>query len=239
MTLTFWEPVNHEVAYACHRYFWQLIRKRYPQVKYFKSVEVNQKHTQPHSHWLLQHAKNLHHKFIRICWIKAQKWAGITLRAWNVNITDIEKNMAAYLTKYLTKAGTEGKHEIPSKKLWRGRYVSYSPGFFPCDLEKMLKVAQFHRQMEANEAIDRVYVLIDQDDRWLESFVALTQKDWSDQVEEINYEWDYAKDNLYGVEVTLDLFDIADYNNVMLPIPERELAAIELEKLEVYLTSLL
>lgn len=236
MTLTFWEPVNHEVAYKTHRYFWQLIRKRYPKVLYFKSMEVNQKHTQPHSHWLLQNAKNLHYKYIRICWIKAQKWAGIGLRAWNVNIVDIEKNMAAYLTKYLTKAGTESKHEIPSKKLWRGRYVSYSPGFFPAPLEDMLKVAQYHRQIEANEAIDRVFILIDQNDKWVESFTFQAQKEWSDQVEEINYEWDWQKDKLYGVQITLDLFDIADYNKIKLPVSEQHLALQELEKLDVLLT---
>jgi hypothetical protein len=221
LTLTFAEPVDHEVAYSAHRYFWQLIRVRYPKIKYFKSMEVNQKHTQPHSHWLLQFAKNLHYKFVRICWIKAQGWAGIGLKAWNVNITDIEKNMAAYLTKYLTKAGKESKHEIPSKKLWRGRYVSYSPGFFARPLEDMLKIAQLHRQIETADQIDRVFILINKEDRYLESFTHQAQEEWNNQVEEVNYEWDYKKDNLYGVKVTLDISDIAEYNLIKMPESDR------------------
>jgi hypothetical protein len=214
LTLTFAEPCGHEVARAACRYFFQFLHEDYPKVKYFKSVEFNQKHTQPHLHFILQFAEFIPYKQIRIWWLKAQKWAGIGLKAWNIRIEEIKKNMAAYLSKYLTKAGKEAKDEIPRRDLWRGRYVSYSPGFFPRPLPDMLKMAQFHRQMETHDAIDRVFIYIDKTDKWLEPFTLQAQTEWAAQVEEINYEWDYKKDNLYGVKVTLDLFDISEYNSL-------------------------
>jgi len=216
MTLTFWEYANHKKVWSISRYFWQLLRAALPDndIKYFRCVEFNQKHTLPHLHFILQGIDFIHYELIRSCWKKAQFWGGCQKLAWNINIQEIEKNMAAYLSKYLTKAGNE-KDEIPRPENWKGRYVSYSPGFFPRPVPEMILLAQWSAQQEKADQIERMYIWIDPDRRYIEGATEQSQNDWNAQVEELNYEWDYKKDKLHGVKLTLDIFDVCEYDTFL------------------------
>jgi hypothetical protein len=212
MTLTFWEYADNKKVWNILRYFWQLLRDEVKsEVLYFKCVEFNQKHTLPHLHFILQGQTFIAHELIRACWKKAQSWGKCSKLAWNVNIQEIEKSMAGYLSKYLTKAGNE-KDEIPRPENWKGRYVSYSPGFFPRPIPDMLLLAQWSDQQENADRIERMYVWIDRENRYQEQAVTVSQKDWQEQVETLNLEWNWRDDKLHGQKETIDLFDISLYN---------------------------
>jgi len=165
LTLTFAMDPGCKVVKDCLRYFWQLMRRCYPGVKYFGIVEYNQKHTIPHLHFLLagEGEDKVDYEFTKAAWQKAQLWAGIPADkiAFNVRLEKIRGSIQTYYTKYITKL-TGGKDEIPRRENWQGRFVRYSrastkgPGFFPAPIPVMATYAQFKRKLEADQELERV-----------------------------------------------------------------------------------
>jgi hypothetical protein len=125
---TSYDPGYKKVWIALKR-FWQHLRKEYPGLQYWGVTEYNQKHTQPHFHFILSDDCYIPQATIQYYWEKAQSQANFEHIAWNVRIEEIKGDIQKYFTKYVTKL-TNGKDEIPRPENWAGRYVRYSRKFF-------------------------------------------------------------------------------------------------------------
>lgn len=106
-----------------------LATRPYRYVQYWGSTEYNQKHTQPHFHFILHNDQYIPMTLIKSLWIKAQKQAGFDKIAWDTRIEEIKTDVSKYFTKYIAKM-TGGKDEIPRRENWRGRFIRYSRKFF-------------------------------------------------------------------------------------------------------------
>lgn len=129
ISLTTSYDAGYKKVWLALKRFWAHIRKEYPKVQYWGVTEYNQKHTQPHFHFILSEDTYIPHATIQYYWEKAQSQALFEHIAWNVRIEEIKGDIQKYFTKYVTKL-TNGKDEIPRPENWQGRYVRYSRRFF-------------------------------------------------------------------------------------------------------------
>lgn len=156
ITLTTACDPGYQAVWKALKWFWQLIRKRYSTLQYWGVVEYNQKHTQPHFHFILSDDTFIPQLFIQECWQTAQRWAGFERIAFNVRIEKIRSNIQAYFTKYLTKL-TDGKDEIPRPENWHGRYVRYSRKFFSFPTSVILSSLSLNKSIESGEIYRSYY----------------------------------------------------------------------------------
>jgi hypothetical protein len=226
LTLTFATQVDYKQAWSALRYFWQMLRKSYPKTEYWGVVEYNQQHTQPHLHFVLGGVTFIPYQFIRAAWSKAQTWAKITDIAFISRIEEIRGNIQQYFTKYITKL-IGGKDEIPRREQWQGRYVRYSRKFFPTNVPTMAVYASWKRQFDLDLFQWKAKSYTIHNDRasaaGLTHFINLAKIADQELLETLNRPWLDQDDKLLGVKVTLDIFDIADYNNHKMPLHERHL----------------
>lgn len=176
LTLTFAERVEHKQMWNCLRYFWQLLRRGYPEVEYWGCVEYNQAHTVPHLHFVLARVKFVELDYIDYCWRKAQTWAGIQRIAFIFRIEEIRKNVQAYFTKYITKL-LGGKDEIPRRENWQGRYIRYSDNFFPTRIPVMAQFRHLKRQLEAGEFEPTAYSYVRKPLQGFSGFLEATDRE--------------------------------------------------------------
>jgi hypothetical protein len=158
---TAYDPGYHKVWLA-FKFFWRFVRAEYPIIQYWGVTEYNQKHTQPHFHFILSDSKFMDYDFLQECWKKAQTWAGFDKDkiAWNIRIEEIKKGneLEKYFTKYLTKL-TGGKDEIPRPENWQGRYVRYSRKFFGSGIstKDILQAINLKNNINNKFVLSRVY----------------------------------------------------------------------------------
>jgi len=175
------------------KYFWRLIRAEYPKVEYFGVVEFNQAHTQPHLHFCVVGYDFIRYQYIRTCWQQAQRWAGFNSIAWNTRIEEIKKGIAAYFTKYITKA-TGSKDEIPTKEEWNGRYVRYSRKFFMIPAQTLFLAWKFNRQT-ASGNFPTIYTTFEPNKQLsLLPFIFWSFERQKKLKEFLNRPWDYQSD---------------------------------------------
>lgn len=154
---TAYDPGYQKVWYAL-KIFWRIVRENYPNLQYWGVTEYNQKHTQPHFHFILSDDTYIPQVQLTAIWEKAQEKAGFEKIAYKVWIEKIRSNIQAYFTKYLTKL-TGGKDEIPKPENWRGRYVRYSRKFFDFPVPIIYSALLLNRAIEADN-LSRSYFLI-------------------------------------------------------------------------------
>lgn len=203
LTLTTAEKVSYKTAYACFRYFWQFMRRGFPNLKYWGTVEVNQSHTLPHFHFVLDGYEFIEFEYIRYCWQEAQRWAKIENVAWVLRVERIKKNIAAYFTKYITKL-KGGKDEIPTHNDWQGRYLRYSQsnskkgvkGFFPAPVAAMAEYAKFSKAIEAEEQLDRIYYHVRKPIAALSGFMDKASKEAEKTDWLVNRKWEPTREKL-------------------------------------------
>lgn len=104
------------------------IVRPFRKIEYFGVVEYNQKHTQPHFHFVLR-SVYIPQVIIKKCWMRAQSSAGFKKVAFDVRIEEVKTTVKQYFFKYITKL-VEGKDELPKPENWSGRGVRYSKEFF-------------------------------------------------------------------------------------------------------------
>lgn len=154
LTLTFAENIPFETMQGILRQFWKFLRRGYPGLEYWGAVEFNQKHTQPHIHFILANVPYIELDYLDYCFKVAQVRYKVEKLAFNLRIEKIRKNVEAYFTKYITKL-TGGKDEIPRRENWGGRFIRYSQKFFPVPVPAMLASFPFNRALEKAENFDR------------------------------------------------------------------------------------
>lgn len=210
LTLTFAENVPYVQMQNCLRFFWKFLRRGYPGVEYWGSVEFNQEHTQPHIHFVLANTGYIELDYLDYCFKTAQKWAGIQKIAFNLRIELIRKGIEAYFTKYITKL-TGGKDEIPRRENWGGRFIRYSRKFFPVPVSAILAASPFNRALKRAESFDvfvfrvrqpkqgSLYWILDQIDE-LKKCEAIRAQGWN-PIKDINAGTPLEPDNLLtGIE---------------------------------------
>lgn len=203
LTLTTAQRVDFKTMWHCFRYFWQQIRLVYPKVKYFGTVEFNQKHTQPHFHFILDGYNFIDHEYIRACWEQAQVWCELENIAWVLRIERIRKNIVAYFTKYITKM-RGGKDEIPTREDWQGRHIRYSQansakgvkGFFPTTVACMAEFSKFSQAIEAGEQLDRVFFWVRRPVQGLSAFQEKAHQEAEKLDTLVNAKWEYWRDTI-------------------------------------------
>jgi hypothetical protein len=203
LTLTTAQKTDHKQMWNCLRYFWQLMRKSYPDVQYWGVVEVNQKHSLIHFHFLLAGYNFIPYAFIRKCWMKAQEWAGFDKLAFEERIERIQKNVEAYFTKYLTKAAGGLKDEIPTKADWSARHIRYSRAFFGVPIAAMAAAAKFKAALASDEEIDRLSYLARKPLAALSGFIEKCDREQITLVEIVNRPWLPASDR-YKAKPAID-----------------------------------
>jgi hypothetical protein len=210
LTLTFAEQVHYKVCHAALRYFWQLIRKSYPDVEYWGVVEYNQSHTQPHLHFILGGVNFVPYEFIRENWIKAQNWAKIGRPAFITRIEEIRGNIQQYFTKYVTKL-IGGKDEIPRREQWQGRYIRYSRHFFPCSIPAMAVYASWKRQWQAEAYNWKFRSYSTYNDRaciaGISGFIDRSIQEDVDLEYWLNREWNPDIDRIRSTRLVVDIFN--------------------------------
>jgi hypothetical protein len=140
--------------------FWEYMRRAYPGVQYWGVTEYNQKHTQPHFHFILRNDEYIDIDFLTWAWQQAQVSAKFLADkiAWNVRIEAVKGDIEKYFTKYLTKL-TGGKDEIPRPENWQGRYIRYSRQFFGVGIstKDILQAINLKRHLNSEFVLSRVY----------------------------------------------------------------------------------
>lgn len=183
----------------------------YKDLKYWGVVEYNQLHTQPHFHFVLSGDAYIPKMLIRSCWKKAQRAADFDKIAFDTRIEQINKNMQAYFTKYLSKA-TGGKDEIPRPENWNGRFVRYTlprndrPGFFACPVPAIMAGYNLKKMLQRDDC-GRIAVLINSDTT-LEEFIASSQIEFKELRALVRKDWSYTNDQARATTVSATLFDV-------------------------------
>ncbi len=204
LTLTFAQLVDFKVMQRVLREFWRLVRVEYPSIGYWGVVEFNQKHSQPHLHFVLSGVDFVPYQFLRRIWQIAQRRAGIEKIAFVLRVEEIRKGVAAYFTKYVTKL-VGGKDEIPRRQLWAGRYVRYSRNFFPVPISAMLAAHRFETLLKAGEQLKRFVTYINKPRQFLGKWQSDSEKDEIIIADAIARDWSPIADVKRGVLVTASL----------------------------------
>jgi len=221
LTLTTAQKTDYTQMWLCLKMFWELLRKQYPNTEYWGVVEVNQKHSLIHLHFLLAGYKFIPYDYIRSCWMKAQKQAKFDNIAFEERIEKIKKNAEAYFTKYLTKAAGGIKDEIPTKADWGGRHIRYSRKFFRVPVAAMAAAAKFKQCLANSDEIDRLVFLARRPLASLSGFIERADQSHTDLIEVVNQTW-YPPGKLkQSVIVTLDLFETSLYNQTRMPLKDQ------------------
>lgn len=211
LTLTLACDPGYERVQAVLRYFWQMLRKDYPDITYFGVVEYNQAHTQPHLHFLVADVDFIPWKKIKAVWIKAQQWGKLPRIAHIERIETIKGNIQQYFTKYITKLN-DVKDEIPRRENWQGRYVRYSlkskkrRGFFPSDVASILAAARFNHALTVSDGLDRLYFHVRKPYQAYELFMSAVSRETARLDKLVNRVWDYRDDFQRS-----DLFEPGDF----------------------------
>lgn len=201
LTLTLRENVDYLTVQRLLEYFWRFLRKSYPKLEYWGVVECDQKHQRPHFHFILGNVVFIPYQVLRQHWLLSQKWAGINNTAWVLRVEEVQKNIQAYFTKYVTKL-LGGKDEIPRRDQWQGRYIRYSKHFFPASISTMAAYASWRRQWELNsfEWPAHPYSQYHQNitHAGLTHFINTCKIADQSLVELVNREWNWLDDRLLG-----------------------------------------
>lgn len=207
ITLTTACDPGYQKIWRALKEFWRLLRKSYRNLQYWGVVEYNQKHTQPHFHFILSDDTYIPQMLISKLWKKAQVVSGFPKVAFNVRIEKIKSNIQAYFTKYLTKL-TGGKDEIPRPENWKGRFVRYSRKFFDMPAPLIFEALMLNRAIE-NDTLYRSYFLLNpklnldwaamQDFREKCTALEVSRETW------VNRDWDIVKDRDRGKFVIDDI----------------------------------
>jgi hypothetical protein len=120
------------------------IVRPFRKVEFFGVVEYNQKHTQPHFHFVLR-SGYLPQKIIKKCWERAQVAAHFEKVAFDVRVEQIKSGVKQYFFKYITKM-IKGKDELPRPENWQGRGVRYSRQFFAAPAAQVTAAIQLAEQ---------------------------------------------------------------------------------------------
>jgi len=204
LTLTTAQKTDYTQMWLCLKMFWELLRKQYPNLEYWGVVEVNQKHSLIHLHFLLAGYKFIPYDLIRTCWMKAQKQARFNNIAFEERIERIKKNAEAYFTKYLTKAAGGLKDEIPTKADWGGRHIRYSKGFFGVPVAAMAAAAKFKSTLANSDEIDRLVYLARRPLASLSGFLDRADANIQELIRVVNEPWQPASDR-YKAKSSLDI----------------------------------
>lgn len=164
---------------------------------YFGVVEANQRKSQIHIHFLLVDFDFIPQHIYKICWIKAQKSAGINQAGWNVRIEAIKKGHNRYFTKYVTKT-VGAKDEIPPQK-WGLRGIRYSRNFFIVNSAIISMILKFNRQCQTGNFTKGV-ALLDFKAGFANQAVAVA-KDYRFHVKQLKKGWNYGRDCRSGTRV--------------------------------------
>jgi hypothetical protein len=149
-----WLPLKTKKLVAGGETF-RIVRP-FRKIEYFGIVEYNQKHTQPHFHFVLR-SGYIPQTIIKKCWIKAQNSAGFYKTAFDVRIEKIQSGVKQYFFKYITKL-IEGKDELPRPEQWHGRGVRYSKKFFAAPA-RLVKSALSLENQAKNDDYSQFYAL--------------------------------------------------------------------------------
>lgn len=222
LTLTTAQATDYTQMWHCLRYFWRFMRRGFPKLEYWGTVEVNQKHSLIHLHFLLAGYEFIEFEYVRHCWMKAQEWAKFDKIAWDERIEEIKKNAAAYFTKYITKATAGNKDEIPTKEDWQGRHIRYSKGFFGVPVAAMAAAAKVKADFASGEQLARLGFHTFRPLASLSGFIEGWDKSHSQIDGLVNRPW-YPIRPPGCVKVTLDIYDISQYNQERMPLADKAL----------------
>lgn len=198
--LTFAQFVDYKQVWNCLRYFFQLLRADFGPVQYWGVVEFNQAHTQPHLHFILSNSVYMKWYEIKSRWLKAQKWAGIPRKAWNIRIEEVKKDLARYMVKYLSKL-KGGKNEVPTREEWQGRYIRYSKNFFPATIPTMALFARFSAAIEANDLLDYQFFYTRKPLAGLSGFIEQKDREFDKLQFALTRKWNFLEDKIRGKPV--------------------------------------
>ena len=207
ITLTTAYDPGYKKVWLALKHFWRILREKYTNLQYWGVVEYNQRHTQPHFHFILSDDTYIPQMLLQKIWKKAQLKAGFEKVAFNVRIEKIRSNIQAYFTKYLTKL-TGGKDEIPRPEKWAGRFVRYSREFFAMPVPVIMAALLLNKAIEA-DSLEKSYFLIGPKLNldWAARY-DFAEKAWKDYVSRETFltrKWDIFDDRARGKFVLDDI----------------------------------
>lgn len=125
------------------------IIRPFRKIDFFGVVEYNQKHSQPHFHFVLR-SSYIPQKIIKKCWERAQVAAHFEKIAFDVRIEQIKSGVKQYFFKYITKL-IKGKDELPRPENWKGRGVRYSRQFFAAPAPQVAAAVRLAEQQRRDD----------------------------------------------------------------------------------------
>lgn len=180
------------------------IIRPYRNIEFFGVVEYNQKHTQPHFHFILR-SGYIPQKIIKKCWEKAQRQAHFEQIAFDVRIEKVKTSVKQYFFKYITKQAN-GKDELPKPENWQGRGVRYSRAFFAAPAPQVQAALQLARQQTTDD-YSKFYSLHSRITLISEQMLDV-ERVHAENVEVVTQAWDPFADMERAGETVIDFYAI-------------------------------